>query len=219
MDANDAQDVTLAQAGDEPAFRRLVERHSRGVFQLAYRLTGSESDAEDVVQDAFLKAYRELRRFESRSSFRTWLHRVTVNCAYDVLRQRPRHKAEPIDVDEGGEADGRAGARIEPEADETTRPDRLAFGVEIQGRVRAAMDLLTPTERAAFVLRHFEGRSVEEIGGTLGLRAGATKHSIFRAVQKMRRALAPFADSPRRTNRTGLGPECGTGASSMRAGL
>jgi len=201
MDPNDAVDVAQAQSGDEQAFRRLVERHSRGVFQLAFRLTGSEPDAEDVVQDTFLKAYRELRRFESRSSFGTWLHRVTVNCSYDLLRQRPRHKAESLDTEEGGEAGGPStpwarsgqagGARIEPEAGETSRPDRLAFGAEVQDRVRTAMTLLTPTERTAFVLRHFEGRSLEEIGESLGLRTGATKHSIFRAVQKMRRALAP----------------------------
>lgn len=188
MDASDAHDVTLAQSGDETAFRRLVERHGRGVFQLAFRLTGSEPDAEDVVQDAFLKAFRELKRFEARSSFRTWLHRITVNCSYDLLRQRPRHRAESLDAP--AEEDGPGGG-IEPEADDSLRPDRLAFGVEVQGRVRTALDLLTPTERAAFVLRHFEGRSLDEIGETLGLRTGATKHSIFRAVQKMRRALAP----------------------------
>jgi RNA polymerase sigma-70 factor, ECF subfamily len=197
MDPNDAHDVAQAQSGDEQAFRRLVERHSRGVFQLAFRLTGSEPDAEDVVQEALLKAYRELRRFEARSSFRTWLHRITVNCSYDLLRQRPRHKAESLDADAGGEADGgkAAGGRIEPEAGDASRPDRLAFGAEVQDRVRTAMDLLTPTERTAFVLRHFEGRSLEEIGEALGLRAGATKHSIFRAVQKMRRALAPVVGS------------------------
>jgi RNA polymerase sigma-70 factor (ECF subfamily) len=200
MDPNDAHDVAQAQSGDEQAFRRLVERHGRSVFQLAFRLTGSEPDAEDIVQDAFLKAYRELRRFQSRSSFRTWLHRITVNCSYDLLRQRPRHKAESLDAEEGAGGDGgpstrgaRSGqARIEPEAGETSRPDRLAFGAEVQDRVRTAMTLLTPTERTAFVLRHFEGRSLEEIGETLGLRTGATKHSIFRAVQKMRRALAPI---------------------------
>ena len=117
MDPNDAHDVTQAQSGDEQAFRRLVERHSRGVFQLAFRLTGSEPDAEDVVQDAFLKAYRELRRFEARSSFRTWLHRITVNCSYDLLRQRPRHKAEALDADEGGGAEGGTG-----EAGSSRRP-------------------------------------------------------------------------------------------------
>jgi RNA polymerase sigma-70 factor, ECF subfamily len=197
MDPNDVHDVAQAQSGDEQAFRRLVDRHSRGVFQLAFRLTGSEPDAEDIVQDAFLKVYRELRRFEARSSFRTWLHRITVNCSYDLLRQRPRHKAESLDADEVGKAEGgKAGSgKIEPEAGDASRPDRLAFGAEVQDRVRTAMDLLTPTERTAFVLRHFEGRSLEEIGAALGLRTGATKHSIFRAVQKMRRALAPVVGS------------------------
>ena len=114
MDANDAHDVTQAQAGDEPAFRRLVERHSRGVFQLAFRLTGSEPDAEDVVQDAFLKAYRELKRFESRSSFRTWVHRITVNCAYDLLRQRPRHQAESLDAAARRGRAGQAGSSRRP---------------------------------------------------------------------------------------------------------
>ncbi|RPJ71632.1 MAG: sigma-70 family RNA polymerase sigma factor [Acidobacteria bacterium] len=185
MDATDAQDVTLAQAGDEAAFRRLVERHSRGLFQLAFRLTGNEPDAEDIVQDAFLKVYRELKRFEARSSFRTWLHRITVNCAYDLLRKRPRFEAEPIGGD-GGEAAG-----FEPEAAPSGQPDRAAYGAEVQDRVRQAMAQLTPTERAAFVLRHFEGRPLDEIGSALGLQLSATKHSIFRAVQKMRRALRP----------------------------
>ena len=199
MDENDARDVSQAQAGDEASFRRLVDRHSRGVFQLAFRLTGSEPDADDVVQEAFLKAYRELRRFESRSSFKTWVHRITVNCAYDLLRQRPRHRGESLDADPSS---GQGGG-IEPEAEATAWPDRLAFGAEIQSRVRAALDLLTPTERTAFVLRHFEGRSLGEIGETLGLRTGATKHSIFRAVQKMRKELAPVL-GPTAENTRGL---------------
>lgn len=188
MDANEAQDVALARAGDDGAFRRLVERHSRAVFQLAFRLTGSEPDAEDIVQDTFLKAYREIGRFESRSSFATWLHRIGINCSYDLLRRRPRHKADSLQTDE--EAGGTA---VEPQANEVTRPDRLTYSAELGRHVRLAMDNLTPAERSAFVLRHLEGRSIEEIGAALGLQTGATKHSIFRAVQKMRRALAPLA--------------------------
>ncbi len=188
MDATDTPDVALARAGDESAFQRLVERHSTGVFQLAFRLTGNESDAEDVVQETFLKVYRELKRFESRSSFRTWLHRVTVNCSYDLLRKRPRVRVESIEAD-----DEDAGRRTEPEADEAGRPDRVAYGAEVGTRIQAAMERLSPAERTAFVLRHFEGHSLEEIGEALGLRLGATKHSVFRAVQKMRRALAPVA--------------------------
>ncbi len=190
MDASDAQDVNLARAGDDTAFRRLVERHSRAVFQLAFRMTGSEPDAEDVVQDTFLKAYRELKRFEARSSFGTWLHRIAVNCSYDLLRKRPRQQAEPLD------AEGDDGAPvITLEADALSRPDRMAFSGEVQRRVEAAMNELSPAERTAFVLRHLEGRSIDEIGSLLGLQVSATKHSIFRAVQKMRRALIPLMDS------------------------
>ena len=176
--------MTLARGGDEQAFRRLVERHSRGVFQLAFRLTGSEPDAEDVVQEAFLKAFRELKRFEERSSFSTWLHRITANCAYDLLRRRPRHKAESLDTTAEDESPA-----IDVAADATTWPDRLAFSAEVQKRLQAAMGSLSPAERAAFVMRHVEGQSVSEIGAALGLHTSATKHSIFRAVQKMRRAL------------------------------
>jgi RNA polymerase sigma-70 factor (ECF subfamily) len=186
MDGPDTEDVALARGGDDAAFRRLVERHSRAVFQLAFRLTGREADAEDVVQEAFFKAYRELRRFENRSSFGTWLHRIAVNCAYDSMRKRPRFTAEPL-----GESDGVRG--FEPAAAETTQPDRLAYSAEIQRRVARALDLLTPAERAAFVLRHIEGHSLEDVGRELGLRLSATKHSVFRAVQKIRRALAPIA--------------------------
>ena len=190
MDATDAQDVTLARGGDETAFRRLVERHSRAVFQLAFRMTGSEADAEDIVQESFLKAYRELKRFESRSSFSTWLHRITVNCSYDLLRKRPRHKAESLEP-----FDGEAGPVTTLEANPAGRPDRVVYGAEVQRRVETAMGTLTPAERTAFLLRHVEGRSIDEIGATLGLQVSATKHSIFRAVQKMRRALAPLAAS------------------------
>lgn len=191
MDAIDAEDVTRARAGDETAFRRLVERHSRAVFQVAFRLTGTEPDAEDVVQETFLRAYRELKRFESRSAFRTWLHRIAVNCSYDLLRRRPRQAAEPLD------ADDERGPAVVLEADATTRPDRLAFSAEVNRRVSEAMETLTPAERSAFVLRHVEGRSIDEIGTLLGLQVSATKHSIFRAVHKMRRALEPLTDAAR----------------------
>src|SRR4029450_6178457 len=87
----DAAVIAQARGGDSEAFRMLVERHSRAVYQLAYRVTGNAQDAEDVVQETFLKAYRQLGRFEARSSFGTWLHRVAANCAIDAIRRRPRH--------------------------------------------------------------------------------------------------------------------------------
>ena len=80
--------VERARSGDGEAFRELVERHSRPLFRLAYRMTGSESDAEDVVQETFLKAYRQLARFDGRASFGTWLHRIAANCA-PTIKTRP----------------------------------------------------------------------------------------------------------------------------------
>jgi RNA polymerase sigma-70 factor (ECF subfamily) len=176
--------VQRAQAGDREAFRVLVERHSRSVFRLAFRLTGNEHDADEVVQESFIRAHRRLTRFESRSTFSTWLYRITANCAVDLLRARKTH--ESLDADESGSA-------VPPEA-VTTAPnqERQVLGRQIQARVRAALAHLTENERMAFVLRHVEGLSIEEIAQQMNLRTNATKHSIFRAVRKMRIALEPF---------------------------
>lgn len=182
---DDAADVDAARTGDGAAFRRLVERHSRNVFRLAFRMTGSEHDAEDVVQETFLKAYRRLDQFESRAHFGTWLHRVAANCAWDLLRSRRRRSEEPLEADAG------EGAGMLPANDPS--PDRLALSAEVRARVEGAMARLSPMERAAFVLRHHQGMSIREIGAALDLDVSATKQSIFRAVRKMRQALEPLA--------------------------
>jgi len=185
---DDVADVAAARAGDEEAFRRLVERHSRNVFRLAFRMTGNEHDAEDAVQDAFIKAYRRLDQFESRANFGTWLHRIAANCSYDLLRSRQRRSEMPLET-EADESDARSLPSPEPS------PDRLAHSADVRTRVERAMARLSPLERAAFVLRHHQGLSIREIGSALGLDTSATKHSIFRAVRKMREALEPVAEA------------------------
>lgn len=186
MEQADEAAVALAQAGDEDAFRSLVERHSRAIFRLAFRMTGNEQDAEDVVQEAFWRAHQRLRQFESRANFATWLHRVAVNCALDFLRVRRRHDTGREEIDSVG-ADG-----IRPLPAGDPAPDRLLFGAEVQQRVAAVLAGLAPKERAAFVLRHFEEMSIEEISRTMGVRADAAKNSIFRAVRKLRKELEPM---------------------------
>ena len=96
MEASDLAVVARVKAGDHDAFRHLVERHSRSVFRLAYRLTGREEDADDVVQETFLKAFRQLARFESRSSFGTWLYRIATNVCLNRIRGRRRSSAWSI---------------------------------------------------------------------------------------------------------------------------
>ena len=185
MDATEAAAVLArARQGDSEAFRALVERHSRSVFRLAFRMTGNEQDAEDVVQESFLRAYRQLGRFESRANFGTWLYRITANCAVDLMRaKQARHdqvRGDSLDL----VGDLPAG--------ETPGPERLARSAEIDRRVQAALRDLSPLERAAFTLRHYEGRSIDEISAALGLGTSAAKHSVFRAVKKLRVALAPL---------------------------
>jgi RNA polymerase sigma-70 factor, ECF subfamily len=190
MPHSDTAAVALARGGDSEAFRALVERHSRAVFRVAQRLTGSAQDAEDVVQETFLKAYRQLGRFESRANFGTWLHRIAVNCSIDLIRSR-RHRELGHDA-----SDLEAlGADLDARSTSGTSPERLMLSTEVQDRVSAAMAALSQMERAAFTLRHFEGRSIEEISGALGLKTNAAKHSIFRAVKKMRAALEPLIES------------------------
>src|SRR5229473_5588339 len=90
MEQNDAALVGAARTGDTEAFRTLVERHSRRLFALAFRMTGNEQDAEDVVQETLLRVHRKIDKFDERASFRTWLYRIAVNCSLDVVRARKR---------------------------------------------------------------------------------------------------------------------------------
>jgi RNA polymerase sigma-70 factor (ECF subfamily) len=186
MPQTDASTVALARDGDSEAFRALVERHSRAVYRVAHRMTGNPSDAEDVVQETFLRAYKQLSRFESRANFSTWLHRIAVNCSIDLIRARPHREAahDAVDLEHLGAAEAADAGRPSPE--------RLTLSAEVQERINGAMAALSQMERAAFMLRHFEGQSIDEISRALGLKTNATKHSIFRAVRKMRGALGPL---------------------------
>jgi RNA polymerase sigma-70 factor (ECF subfamily) len=181
----DAAAVAGARAGDKEAFRLLVERHSHALFRLAYRMTGNEHDAEDVVQEALVKAYRSLDRFEDRASVGSWLYRITANCAFDVLRSKQRRGRL---IGDGDPDDG------SPDAPSTDPgPDRLAASSEIRQRVDVALARMSVRERSAFVLRHFEGRPLSEIGESLGMDLNSTKQSILRAVRKVRQVLGPLA--------------------------
>ena len=179
--------LAKASGGDGEAFALLVNSHARTAFRLAYRLTGNERDAEDVVQESFIRAYRQLSRFEARSNFATWLHRIVVNCAMDSLRARQVRRERLADPVED---------MPDVAASDCPSPERLAMSDEIRRRVDASMAELTPQERVAFALRHYEGRSIDEIGRTLGVQTSAAKHAVFRAVKKIRVALEPLRSTP-----------------------
>lgn len=194
---NNGEDAALEQArgGDRDAFRVLVERHSTAVFRLAYRMTGNETDAEDMVQETFLRAWREMRRFDGRAAFGTWLHRICANRTVDFLRARNRWQpALPLGSDP---ADGspRVHDPFRNLASDLPSPERVARSSEAAAMLVPALASLSEIERAAFVLRHYEGLPIDEISSALGVQPGAARHSIFRAVRKLRRALEPVGSA------------------------
>ncbi len=190
MEANDAAAVAQVLAGERDSYRVLVERHSRAIFRLAFRMCGNEHDAEDIVQETFLRAYRRLHQFESRANFGTWLHRVAVNCALDHLR-RVRRRTEDLQTPlRQEEADP-----LQSYPSAAPGPERLLFSVEVKKKLEGAMVELSGRERAAFVMRHFDGCSIEEIGRALGIRGNTAKNAIFRAVRKLREALEPMVNT------------------------
>jgi RNA polymerase sigma-70 factor (ECF subfamily) len=186
MEESDAAAIALAKSGDGDGFRLLVERHSRGVFRLAHRITGNEFDAEDVVQETFLRAYKQLATYESRSAFSTWLYRIASNYSLDLLRSRKRQREHQAPLDEESQD---VFART-PTSD--PGPDRIYQSAQARQKLDAALRELSEQERTAFVLRHFEGLSIEQIGSILCLGDSATKNSIFRAVRKLREVLEPL---------------------------
>lgn len=139
------------------------------------------------MQESFLRAYRQLGNFDERASFGTWIYRIAANCSLDTVRARKRRndRMAPVDEDQVGDPMAQL-----PSKDPT--PERVALSGEVRQKVAEAMEDLSPTERTAFVLRHFEGMRMEEVSRLLECQPGAAKHSVFRAVQKLRRALEPL---------------------------
>lgn len=177
METSELKIIQKAQRGDRMAFRQLVMEHSERVFRLAWRLMGSEDAANDVVQDSFLKAWTKLDQFDGRAQFSTWLHRITVNTAMDALRkQSSRTKVEAPELER------------EPVGEPSACP---AETDDLRRQMQVAMKSLTDVERAALMLRHFEGHSIAEISAMLKINGSAAKQAIFRAVRKMRETLTP----------------------------
>lgn len=175
--------IERSRRGDARAFQRLFERHARSVWGVCMRILGDAGSAEDAVQEAFLKAHRRLDQFDGRSAFATWMHRIAVNTAIELLRRR-HPEVEP-----------EAQSDLLRIAAETEDPELTVSQAQMVRGVTQALQELTPLERSVFVLRHLEQRSLAEIAGLLSSNVNACKQAIFRAVRKMRAQLAAFESS------------------------
>lgn len=178
-DPPDAELVRRHVGGDPGAFAELVRRHERRVYNLAYRMLGREEDARDATQDAFLSALRKLTGFRGEAAFTTWLHRVTVNACYDLLRKR---KHEPV-LDLDRDADGWPGPRSEPASPD--HGDAAAAAVD----VHRALNKVPRDFRAVLVLHDGQDLPYEEIGEILGIPVGTVKSRLHRGRVALGRAL------------------------------
>ena len=190
--ATDRALVARASDGDDGAFEELVLKYQDRVYGLALRLTRRPEEAEDVTQEAFLKAYRALGDFKGESAFYTWLFRITFNSAHSRLRTLGRRHAREKVVSfgagdpEGG--DGAAAFAAEPASPEP-EPVAVLESADAQERVRRAIDGLTPDNRAAITLREVEGLSYEEIAEVTGWTRAAVKSRLHRVRQELAGAL------------------------------
>jgi RNA polymerase sigma-70 factor, ECF subfamily len=181
--------VREAQRGNRAAFEELVRNYDQAVLRLAMHLTGSEHEAQDVYQEAFLKAYKSIGNFRFECSFYTWIYRIVTNLCLDHLRKRQVRKEDaPVATDASGEQydvleqvpDGRAGAN----------PERDLMRRELGKRIGSALEKLTARERMVFELKHYHGLKLRTVGEVLNTTEETAKNTLFRATQKLRGALA-----------------------------
>jgi RNA polymerase sigma-70 factor (ECF subfamily) len=180
--------VQAAKKGDLEAFSDLVKRYDRNIFRIAQHITHNEEDAQDVVQEAFLKAYQNLEQFQGNSKFYTWLVRIAVNEALMKLRRRRSDKTVSLDEDVVTEE----GSMPREVADWSPNPEQLYGQSELGDILKKTIQGLPPGFRTVFVLRDVEGLSTEETAEMLGLSIPAVKSRLLRARLQLRERLAKY---------------------------
>ena len=180
--------VHAAKAGDVSAFESLVKKYDRNVFRIANHITHNREDAEDVVQDAFLKAYENLEQFQGQSKFYTWLVRIAVNEALMKLRKRRPERTVSLDEDVKTEED----SLPREVADWSPNPEQQYSQAELNDILTRTIQGLPPGFRTVFVLRDVEGLSTEETAEALDLSIPAVKSRLLRARLQLRDRLSRF---------------------------
>lgn len=185
---DDQELVVLCRKGDTDAFEILVKNYQKKMFNIAFRITGSMEDASEVVQDAFFSAYSNLKNFEQKSRFSTWLYSITVNTAKNRLKQNLTRKThEPHSCDDPIDADS-SSKRIEPASDDPSALD-LLMKRDRQKSVQECLNRLEQDFREVIVLRDIQGFAYTEIADMLSLAEGTVKSRLFRARESVKDCL------------------------------
>jgi RNA polymerase sigma-70 factor, ECF subfamily len=187
--ADDEALVRQAQQGSTSAFEELVRHYDRVVLRLAMNITGSYEDAQDIYQEAFLRAYRNLGRFRFECSFYTWIYRIATNLCLDHLRQRQLRNRDII-TERFEEGDEETMLDRVPDQRPATSPERAALSREVRDRIRMALGRLSPRERVVFELKHYQGLKLQTVATMLNTTENTIKNTLFRATHKLRVELA-----------------------------
>ena len=180
--------VALAKQGDEESFRILVETNMKRIFKLAYYYAGNHHDAEDISQEAFIRAYNCLDSFRGESSFFSWLYRIAINCCLNFRRKRGCRREESLDfIKEKYNYD-----YSQHKMGKSFNPEKEIWHKEMMERVDRALDSLSPKQRMIFVLRHYQQFSIKEIVNEMGCAEGTVKKHLFRAITGIRKQLNGF---------------------------
>jgi RNA polymerase sigma-70 factor (ECF subfamily) len=190
--------VHACKTGDAAAFEQLVKRYDRKLLSIAQHITHNREDAQDAVQEAFLKVFRKLNQFQENSQFSTWLFRIAVN--ESLMKLRKQRYARQVSIDE--EFESEAGTVPFELADWTPNQEELYRGAELRDRLRRALQELQPAIRVVFVLRDIEGFSMEETGEVLKLSQSAVKARLWRARLALRERLSKYFAAQRACSRS-----------------
>lgn len=185
---NDAELIREAQRGNQAAFEELVRQYDSQVLRLAYHMTRSEQDAQDIYQEAFLKAYKNINNFRFECSFYTWIYRIVTNLCLDHLRKRQVRKEDSAVITD---SDGDTYDLMDQVADDRSgaSPEKDLMRRELGGRIAKALQKLTPRERMVFEMKHYQGLKLRTIGEILNTTEETAKNTLFRGTQKLRAAL------------------------------
>jgi len=193
--ASDEALVERARAKDEAAFEELVGRYEDKLYRLAMRFVRNETDAQEILQEAFLSAWRNLPTFEGRAQFGSWMYRVTVNAALMLLRSRNRHPEVTVDDVEPtalNDAVAESGQMMRGSADWSQRADEQLQSQEMRKHIQTSVDVLPDGLRTVFLLRDVEELSTEETAEMLGLSVPAVKTRLHRARLALREAIGRY---------------------------
>ncbi len=175
------QFIQLAQAGDSEAFHQLVALHDEKIMTLAFQLTQNKTDAEDLYQEVFIKAYKSLSKFRFQSAFYTWLYRITVNTFYNLKRSQNKMLIQET-LEDGPD----------PLLNISEEPKSPYAQNEIMIAVKTAAEKLPDKQRTAFLLKHIQNLKIREISVIMGIGEGTVKKYLFRAIEKLRIELKDY---------------------------